>query len=266
MVNRVWLHHFGQGLVRTPNDFGSRGSPPSHPELLDYLAHAFAASRERKRPEWSIKALHRLIVLSATYRQSSRPATAATRIDPDNLLLARFPRRRLSAEEIRDSILAATGSLDCTPGGPHPFPPEKSWGFTQHNPFTAVYDTNRRSVYLMVQRIKRHPFLGLFDGADPSSSTGQRDTTTVPTQALYFLNDPFVHACSARLADRLLSLPDDSARLDEVYRRCLGRRPTAAERELARRFLDTTAGDERKQRWAGWVRVLMASNEFVYVD
>ncbi len=259
IVNRVWLHHFGQGLVRTPSDFGTRGSPPSHPALLDWLTRRFLAGG------WSLKGLHRLIVLSAVYRQASVGRIDNSSDDPDNVLLARFPRRRLSAEEVRDAILAACGGLDRSPGGPHPFPPEKTWGFTQHNPFTAVYPSDRRSVYLMVQRIKRHPFLGLFDGADPSSSTGQRDSTTVPTQALFFLNDPFVHASSLRLADRLLALPE-GARLDEAHRRCLGRRPTQRERDVARRFLDGATGDERRQRWAGWVRVLLASNEFVYVD
>jgi hypothetical protein len=257
LVNRVWQHHFGEGLVRTPNDLGTRGSPPSHPELLDYLADRFV------KGGWRIKALHRLLLLSATYRQSGRVDPTRGPSDPDNILLSRFPRRRLSAEEVRDSILAVTGGLKRMTGGPHPFPAEKTWGFTQHNPFTAVYDHDRRSVYLMVQRIKRHPFLGLFDGADPSSSTGRRDTTTVPTQALFFLNDPFVHAASMRLAGALLALPE-ADRLDAVHRRCLGRRPTAVERALARRFL--ADGSDERQRWAGWVRVLMASNEFIHVD
>jgi hypothetical protein len=266
LVNRLWQHHFGRGLVATPNDFGTRGSPPSHPELLDHLADRFV------RSGWSIKELHRLILLSAVYQQSSRADPAAVLGDPDGTWLSRFPRRRLSAEEVRDAVLAVAGDLDRTPGGPHPFPDEKTWGFTQHNPFTAVYDHERRSVYLMTQRIARHPFLGLFDGADPSSSTGRRDTTTVPTQALFFLNDPFIHAKSARLAERLLALPDDSARLDRLCRLCLGRPATPGEVHLAGRFLAgyaVPATDEvgrRKQAWAAWVRVVLASNEFLYVE
>jgi hypothetical protein len=259
IVNRVWQHHFGAGLVKTPSDFGTRGSPPSHPELLDYLVTRFVAEG------WSIKKLHRLLLLSATYGQSSHTDPTRVAADPENTWLGRFPRRRLSAEEIRDAILAVSGTLDRTPGGPHPFPPEAGWSFTQHNPFTAVYDHDRRSVYLMTQRLRRHPFLALFDGADPNGSTGRRDTTTIPTQALFFLNDPFVHARSAALAERLLPLPGDEVRLDRVYRLCLGRPPSEPEQRAAARFL-AGYGAGPKETWAAWVRVLMGSNEFLYVD
>jgi hypothetical protein len=258
MVNRVWQYHLGTGLVATPNDFGSRGSRPSHPELLDYLTARFIAEG------WSIKKLHRRIVLSATYRQSAEGSADSLRLDANNVWLSRFPRRRLSAEEIRDSILAVSGDLDRAPGGPHPFPPEKGWTFSQHNPFAAVYDHNRRSVYLMTPRLKRHPFLGLFDGADPNATTGRRDETTVPTQALFFMNDPFIHAKSTKLAERLLALPDETARLDRAYRLCFGRPPTDGERTVAQRFL--SASKDPKQAWASWARVMLASNEFLYVD
>jgi hypothetical protein len=259
-VNRVWQYHFGRGLVDTPNDFGTRGGRPSHPELLDWLTAEFVAHG------WSVKWLHRQIMLSATYRQSGK--NAAER-DPENLWLSRFARRRLTAEEIRDSILAVSGDLDRTPGGPHPFPDEKTWGFTQHTPFAAVYDHNKRSVYLMTQRIKRHPFLGLFDGADPNRSTDRRETTTVPTQALYFLNDPFVHAKSARLADRLMAIPDPAARLTRLSLLAYGRPPTDGEREIAAKFLagyEAGAKDRDSKALAAWVRVVFASNEFLYVD
>lgn len=256
MVNRVWQGHFGAGLVRTPNDFGTRGSPPTHPELLEYLAGRFV------REGWSIKKLHRLIMLSAVYQQASGQPSAD---DPENLLLSRFPRRRLSAEEVRDAILAVSGDLDRTPGGAHPFPPASTWQFTQHNPFTAVYEHDRRSVYLMTQRIKRHPFLGLFDGADPNSTVGRRDTTTVPTQALFFLNDPFVHKKSAKLAERLARLPSDAARLERVCRLCYGRPPTPGEQRVAERFVASGAANA-SQAWAAWARVMLASNEFLYVD
>ncbi len=116
----------------------------------------------------------------------------------------RIPRRRLDAESIRDTLLALGGNLDSSPAGPHPFPPQHDWNFTQHNPFKAVYDTNRRSVYLMTQRIQRHPFLAIFDGADPSASTPARTTSTTPLQSLYLLNDPFVHEQSRRVADRVM--------------------------------------------------------------
>jgi hypothetical protein len=260
MVNRIWQHHFGTGLVKTPNDFGTRGVPPSHPELLDWLADEFV------RQGWSVKAMHRLILLSATYRQAGHQSA-------DDKWLGHFPRRRLSAEEIRDAMLAVSGDLDMSPCGPHPFPDAKKWGYTQHNPFTAVYDTNRRSVYLMTQRIKRHPFLALFDGADPNSSTPERHTTIVPTQALFFMNDPFVHARSARLADRLLKLPDDQ-RLERLTRLVYGRSPLADERSAAARLLadyqaeltDVPPAQRPGRAWAALARVLLSSNEFLFVD
>ncbi len=262
MVNRIWQGHFGVGLVKTPNDFGTRGEPPTHPELLDYLAARFIDSG------WSVKAMHRLIMLSDAYQRGSGNDTGNAQADPDNALLWRFPRRRLSAEEIRDAMLAVSGDLDPSPGGPHPFPDVKTWGFTQHAPFAAVYDHKRRSVYLMTQRIKRHPFLALFDGADTSSSTGVRYTTTVPTQALFFLNDPFVHARSASLAVRLLKMPDDRARLDRAARLLYSRSPTSRESETAARFLAKYAAEKTNAAtaWAAWLRVMLCSNEFIYVD
>ena len=262
MVNRIWQGHFGVGLVKTSNDFGTRGAPPTHPELLDYLAMRFVESG------WSIKALHRLILLSDAYQRSGIHDAANAALDPDNTWLGQFPRRRLSAEEIRDAMLAVSGDLDAMPGGPHPFPDPKTWGFTQHAPFTAVYDHNHRSVYLMTQRIKRHPFLALFDGADTSSSTGTRYTTTVATQALFFLNDPFVHARSASLAARLLKLPDDRTRLERATWLLYGRPATAKEVETSARFLAAYAAEktDAATAWAAWLRVLLSSNEFIYVD
>jgi hypothetical protein len=265
MVNRIWQHHFGTGIVKTPNDFGTRGSLPTHPELLDWLADRFI------RDGWSIKAMHRLIMLSATYQLASDGQSTA---DPDAVWLWKFKRRRLSAEEIRDAVLAVCGDLDTTLGGPHPFPEPKTWGFTQHKPFVAVYETDRRSVYLMTQRIKRHPFLALFDGADPNTSTPVRHTTIVPTQALFFMNDPFVHAKSAHLVARLLLLADDAQRLDRLYRQVFSRAPTENEQASATRFLTGYRNDltdlpetQRAERaWSAWIRVLLSSNEFIFVD
>ncbi len=231
MVNRIWLHHFGKGLVKTANDFGTRGIAPTHPELLDWLAAEFVESG------WSVKAMHRRIMLSATYQQGSTPSASAATIDAINDLYSRFERRRLSAEEIRDSLLTSSGRLDRTPGGPHPFPPESTWNFTQHVPFSTFYDSDKRSVYLISLRNRRHPFLGLFDGADPNATTPVRQDTTVPTQALYFLNDPFFHAQAEKLATRALALPNDSARLDELFRLALQRLPTISDRKLAKTFL-----------------------------
>ena len=252
MANRIWLHHFGQGIVRTPNDFGTRGAAPTHPELLDWLAAEFVSSG------WSLKAMHRKIMLTAAYQQSA----AST----PNEVFQGFERRRLTAEELRDSLLAAGGNLDRTPAGPHPFPPESAWGYTQHNPFGTFFDTDRRSVYLVGVRNRRHPFLGLFDGADPNATTPQRQATTVPTQALYFLNDPFFHAQADRVAGRALS-GDDAGRLDRLFRLVLQRRPTAENRAFAVGFLDRyrRAADDRAA-WAALARVLLASNEFLFVD
>ena len=266
MVNRIWLHHFGAGLVRTPNDFGSRGELPTHPKLLEYLALEFV------RSGWSIKTMHRAIMLSSAYQRGGEGIANSQSAIRDSQSF--FPRRRLSAEEIRDSMLAVSGDLDREPGGAHPFPPDNTWGFTQHNPFAAVYDHNKRSVYLMVQRSRRHPFLSLFDGADANASTGQRQATTVPTQSLYFMNDPFVHARAANVAAKLLMLPDDSARLDRAYGLLYQRKPTDRERSLATDLLARyqaglaaqPAGERGKVAWAALIRVLLSANEFVYVD
>ncbi|MFO0957053.1 MAG: DUF1553 domain-containing protein [Isosphaeraceae bacterium] len=269
MVNRIWQHHFGRGIVGTPSDFGSRGMPPTHPELLDWLADSFMADG------WSLKAMHRRILLSAAYRQGSSAGKDAIEVDPENLLLARFPRRRLGAEEIRDSLLVVCGSIDRSPGGPHPFPPESTWNFTQHNPFNTFYDTQRRSVYLVSLRNRRHPFLGLFDGADPNATTPERQRTTVPTQALFFLNDPSFHRQAAHLADRMIRAGgDDPERLAELYRVALQRPPREADRVMAMAFLsryreelaDRPTDEQTRAAWEALARTVLASNEFLSVD
>ena len=180
MVNRIWQYHFGRGLVKTPNDFGVRGLPPTHPELLDHLATR--VHPKRLVGQGDAPADHAQRDVSASRRRRRRHGCRRAPTRP--ICTRRFPRRRLSAEEIRDSILAVSGELDPTPGTEHPFPSPISWGYTQHGPFSAVYDHNKRSVYLMTQRLKRHPFLALFDGADPNATTAERLGTTVPTQAL----------------------------------------------------------------------------------
>ena len=270
MANRIWLGHFGRGIVATPNDFGTRGAPPTHPELLDHLATKFIESG------WSIKAMHRLIMLSAAYQRSSaRAADGAPSAD-----YARFERRRLDAEQIRDTLLQLSGELDRVPGAGHPFPAENTWGFTQHNPFKAVYDSQKRSVYLMTQRIQRQPFLALFDGADTNMSTPVRNISTVPTQALFFLNNPFFHARSEALAKRMLSLSDDSQRIAFAYRLCLQRAPTEVEIKRATNLVAAyqaelasgaaTASQSLEQRtlasWSAFARLLLGSNELLYLD
>jgi hypothetical protein len=259
MVNRVWQLHFGQGLVRTPNDFGSRGDRPSHPELLDQLAAYFV------QHGYSIKSLHRLIMNTAAYQRSSEANEEAARYDPENRFLSHFNRRRLTAEEMRDSLLAVSQQLDLTPSQSHSFPPEASWTFTQHDPFNAVYDTNKRSAYLMVQRQRRHPFLALFDGADPNASTPVRQSTTVPTQALYFLNDPFFHTQATQVATVLLKQPDDETRIRNLFRRSLQRDPTPNEQSRLVDFLKLY-GASPEENWGAAARILLACNEFLYLD
>ena len=268
MVNRIWQWHFGRGLVATPNDFGSRGQRPSHPELLDYLAAQFIAGG------YSVKAMHRLIMTTAAYQRSSDVSESSATMDAANEFLTRFARRRLNAEEIRDSLLAAAGHLDTTVAEAHPFPAENTWAFTQHNPFSAVYETNKRSAFLMVQRQRRDPYLTLFDGADPNASTPVRQLTTVPTQALYFLNAPFFHDQAAGFAQRTLTADTKSAvsaqikdqqRIERAFRSLYQRQPTAIEYAAATQFLDQYAGDVQ-EKWAAYARVLLAANEFLYLD
>ncbi len=271
MVNRLWLHHFGKAIVQTGNDFGRHGQPPTHPELLDWLAQHFMDSG------WSIKAMHRTIMLSHTYRMSSTRSAAAVELDPANQLLSAYPRHRLDAEAIRDTLLLLSGNLDSTPGESHPFPPQSEWKFTQHNPFKAVYESNRRSVYLMTQRIQRHPYLAIFDGADPSTSTPYRFTSTTPLQALYLLNDKFVHEQAAGVAKRLLAdSNDDSVRIERAWLLMFGRSPETDESGVALTFLKNAraelssrgidGGSLDLESWQALLRSLIRTNEFVYPD
>ncbi len=251
-VNRLWQGHFGHGIVRTPNDFGLRGDPPSHPQLLDSLAAYFLAEGG------STKAIHRLILKSLTWQRSSFATPELFDKDPDNLWLARFPRLRLSAEEIRDSLLLVSNDLDQKDGESHPFPNQANWGFTQHGPFRANYDHKMRSAFLMVQRIQRHPFLGLFDGADPNSSTASRQLTTAPPQALWYLNNPFLLERANSLLNKL-PIEAPAVRMNRLCRLLLARKATSEDIEDAPKTMDS-------ESWVTLIRILMASNEFIYRD
>lgn len=266
MVNRIWQYHFGFGLVKTPNDFGLRGLPPTHPGLLDFLAVEFI------RNGWSVKSMHRLMMLSETYQQSSSKGSSS-HTDRDRYTY--FSRRRLSAEEIRDSILMVSGELDRESGEEHPFPSPLGWGYSQHGPFNEVYDHNKRSVYLMVPRLKRHPYLGLFDGPDPNASTADRLGTTVPTQALYFLNDPFIYAKSEAWARRILSHQQTIEQyIDEAFVSAFARPPSQREQVHAYEFIEAYRTELQKispsevdvLSMAAFLRTLFASNEFLYLD
>ncbi len=217
MVNRIWMHHFGEGLVRTPSDFGNRGEPPTHPELLDYLAVHLVQSG------WSIKTLHRMIVMSATYRQSSADSDAGRKVDPENQLLWHMNRQRLEIESLRDAMLSAAGRLDLTVGGV---------------PFSLLAEPSvpRRSVYAFIERGRVPGLLTAFDFASPDQHAPMRFTTTVPQQALFFLNSPFVAEQAGALAARL-SASDNAARIRQLYRRVFGRDPEPRELNAGMKFV-----------------------------
>jgi hypothetical protein len=268
IVNRIWQWHFGRGLVATTSDFGVRGEAPSHPELLDWLAVRFMESG------WKVKDLHRLIMRSHTYRQSSEGDPAAVAVDPDNRWLARWPRRALDAETLRDTILATSGLLDRSPPPPHPFPAVDTWAFTIHQPFHGPhdqYDSDRRSVYLMVQRNRRHPFLALFDAADPNQSVAVRDATITPTQSLFLMNSPLVHRAGTAFAARILAAASDrAARLRLATELAWGREAEANELAGMEAFLDRVAieapGTPEREAFGALARVLLTGNPTLFVD
>jgi hypothetical protein len=273
-VNRVWRWHFGRGLVPTTSDFGARGEPPTHPALLDWLASEFVASG------WDVHALHRTIMLSRTYRLSSathsegsQPGSIshASEIDPGNRNLWRFARRPLDAESIRDCMLQVSNLLDPRIPTEHPFPPVDSWGFTIHNPFHAVYESDHRSIYLMSQRNRRHPYLSLFDSADPNLSVAERSSTTTPTQSLFLMNSPFVHRVSAAFAKQILARSEDqSSRIRWVYEKALGRSATDRDIDRGLRFIENYRGADGQvdsdAAWSAYARVILTSNLFLFLE
>jgi hypothetical protein len=264
-VNRLWQWHFGRGLVPTTSDFGVRGERPSHPELLDWLAVRFMESG------WKVKDFHRLVLLSRTYRQSAEGEARGMATDPENRLLGRFPRRPLDAETLRDALLATSGLLDASPPPPHPFPAVDTWAFTIHQPFHGHYDSDRRSVYLMVQRNRRHPFLALFDAADPNQSVALRDATITPTQSLFLMNAPLVHRAAEAFADRLLGMASErEARLRLAAELAWGREPDDAELSGMHDFLAQVAERSpdltEREAWGALARVLLTANPFLFID
>ncbi len=272
MANRIWQNHFGKSIVPTPSDFGFRGSPPTHPELLDWLANEFMATG------WSMKTLHRLIMLSNTYQLSTDGDAHNAEVDSGNVHYWRFDRRRLDAESMRDTILMLGGSLNLNRPGPHPFPDPSKWRYTAHHQFNDVcYPSEHRSVYLMVQRLHAHPYLSLFNGADPSLSTPIRDNSTVSLQALYLRNNAFVHQNATGIAGNLLDYSSNPKhRIESAYLRFFGRRATSDELAKCNEFIDKyvrslEAEGVPKERheleaWSSLGRALFASNEFFYVD
>jgi hypothetical protein len=237
IVNRVWQHHFGEGLVRTPSNFGTLGEPPTHPELLDHLAAKFV------REGWSFKKLHKYILLSATYRQASSPHVK----DPDNRLLGSFPRHRLESEAVRDSLLAAAGKLDVKAGGPA----------------TRDFHSPRRTLYLMTIRSDRTGFGPLFDVADSTAPVDKRTVSTVAPQALFLMNHPFVKEQAKAFAARVLARGGTEAdRLTFAHRVAFGRPPTDEELSVGRQIV---AGGSRGA-WETWCHLLFEANEFVVIE
>jgi hypothetical protein len=248
IVNRVWKHHFGVGLVDTPDDFGHEGARPSHPQLLDDLAARFVAAG------WSLKWLHREIMLSATYRQSSGHNARKLALDPDNRWLWRMNRRRLEVEAWRDAVLAVSGSLEDRLGGP---PSD-----------LADANNRRRTLYGTVKRRDLNDLLRLYDFPDPIAHSPGRTPTTTPLQQLYVLNSPFVAQQSLALARRLQQEGSVEGRVRRAYVLLFGRAATDKEVKLAREFLTTgKSGDAVPETvWQQYAQVLLGSNEFLFVD
>jgi hypothetical protein len=253
-VNRVWKWHFGSGIVNTPDNFGKAGDPPSNPELLECLAHYFVANG------MSVKKLQREIMLSSVYRLSSQDSKSNDEKDPGNRFYWRFNRQRLDAEEVRDSVLFAAGSLDLKKtGGP-------SAEFNDEG-------NNRRTVYCQISRFRMNNFLQVFDFPNPSFTAEQRFSTIVPMQRLYFMNSSFVYRQADHLAQRVYSAGDDNARIRAVYQILYGRQPTTKEAQLGLNFLHTTPDlkgetitGQPSSAWKEYARVLLSSNEFEFVN
>ncbi len=256
MVNRVWQHHFGKGLVATPSNFGALGERPSHPELLDWLARRFIASG------WSLKSLHRELMLSSTYRQSSRFDSSGDARDPQNVLLWRMNRRRLDVEAWRDAMLAVAGRLDLRMGGP-----------------SLSLDSaanERRTLYAAISRHDLTWMLRLFDFPDPNITSGARVETTVPIQQLFVLNSEFMIANARAVAARLkqpapagIREADDDL-IRRAYALCFGRPATERERILGRHYLRGADGTPSRQadmsRSERYAQALLATSEFLFVD
>jgi len=262
MVNRIWKHHFGQGLVRSTDNFGKMGEAPSHPELLDYLASRFVADG------WSVKKLQRLMLLTDAYARSSTASEEATKLDPQNRLLQHMPVQRLEAEAIRDSMLVISGSLDPKLFGPSVTPFISSWQEGRGKPLSGPLDGNgRRSIYIQVRRNFMTPMFLAFDYPVPISTIGSRTVSTVPSQALMMMNNEFIAQQAKRWAER--SVADSGTpteRINRMYETAFARSATADEIAKVRRFVDGQEGRAEIDAWADVAHVLMNSPEFIYLQ
>ena len=260
IVNRVWQGHFGVGLVDTPSDFGTRGGKPTHPELLDWLARWFI------QDGWSLKRLHRLILTSATWQQSSQHRPDMAQLDPDNTLLWRSHRRRYEAEAIRDAILTVSDGIDPTMGGSLLNTDNFAYVNNDQSASNESYEDRRRAVYLPVIRNDMYDLYSIFDYPDASVSFGKRPSTVVSSQALFFLNAPLVLEEAERLAGVLHTSPIEDA-LTELWNRAYARSPRAEERQRASHLLRTLDVDNSAlSAWTGLIQSVFASSEFIYLD
>jgi len=255
LVNRLWQHHFGEGIVRTPSNFGALGERPTHPEMLDFLSARFVESG------WSIKAMHWLMMLSSTYQQSSRAGAQSLKADPENRLLGRMNRQRLEAEAIHDALLAVAGRLDARPGGP-----------AETNPMSS-----RRMLYIKATRSNRSGLGPLFDAADAAMHVERRTVSTVAPQALYLMNDPWIADAARQLTERpdIAAETDPPRRIQAMYKLVFGRRPTPTEVELGCGFVERAkleplqrepGSSESGEPWVVYTQALLLSNEFMFFD
>lgn len=287
IVNRIWRWHFGRGIVATTDNFGQLGERPSHPELLDWLANRFIEDG------WSIKNLNRLIVTSATYQRSSNASAENRKIDPENRSFGRWGIRRMRAEVLRDAMLQTAGILDLRMGGSQLHVKNREFLFDHTSRDLTNYDALTRSIYLPVIRNHLYDLFQLFDYTDASVTDSDRDSTTIPSQALFLMNSPFMRKASEAFAQRLLIPSDlttahlteassietssshvptgdgehDAARLTLGYRLAFSRSPTADELQRDLRFLQQLqqSGLDRQEAWRQWCQVILMSNEFVYI-
>ncbi len=257
-VNRVWKHHFGNGIVRTTDNFGKTGEPPTHPELLDYLAATFIENN------WSIKQLHRTLLLSSAYRMSSEASPEAASKDPRNELLQHMPVRRIEGEAIRDNVLAVTGKLDRTLYGPSVPPHISKYQDGRGKPKSGPLDGNgRRSIYIQVRRNFLTPMFLAFDYPLPVSTIGTRGSSTVPSQALLMLNNELIAQSAREWAKNLQKIPDPQQRIATIFETAFNRPPEPWEQKEAQAFLDKQQSAE--SAWADLCHVIMNSPEFIYV-
>ena len=273
MANRIWQYHFGRGLVASSSTFGKQGDSPTHPQLLDWLADRFV------KENWSFKQMHRLIMLSRTYQLASDRTGPSVSMDPTNQLLWRYNRRRLGAEPMRDAAMFVSGRLQSGSPGAHPFPKPNSkdeYPYTQHNPFRKDYQHHYRTVYLPSRRLGKHPHWELFNGPDPNECTARRAVSTVPLQSLYWMNSDFMRDNARSFATQLIaSSKTADERIVQAFELAFARPPTRDEltgmrtyvTDYLQRLKDDGKPEEHELRaWTSFGRILLAANEFIYVD